>query len=65
MAQTFEQMCAERDPLYAAMQPNRYFAQAVHFDRVAHDPASPVGFLGVRDMALLTFVIWALYHDRR
>ena len=64
MTRTFEEMCAERDPLYAAMQPHRHFEAAVRFDRAAHDPASPAGLLGVRDMALISFLLSVLYHDR-
>ena len=42
MAQTFEEMCAERDPLYAAMEPAPMsdFMTLKILDRCAHMPLS-------------------------
>lgn len=72
MTQTFEEMCAERDPLYAAMQPQRNMMLAVTMDRSAElwpDLASRC--LEMRDSTLLRLAVRALrnqgqpYYDAR
>ena len=57
---TFEEMCAERDPLYAATVPVGAFEAAVRLDRAARDPSSPAGMSPLREMALLALAISAL-----
>lgn len=67
MTRTFEEMCAERDPLYAAMQPVGNFAEALRCEkwaeryrsRVAHDYLADAQ-LFARDAALLKLTICAL-----
>ena len=67
MTRTFEEMCAERDPLYAAMQPMGYFAKAIDIDTDAAECMQIRGLAGVilikwqeRDRALLALTIRAL-----
>ena len=69
---TFEEMAAERDPLYAAMQPQKSFSLAVECDRsMGLWPHIAVPLRDVRDSALLHLAIRALrnqgqpYYDAR
>ena len=69
MTRTFEQMAAERDPLYAAMQPHGAFLAARILDEDAA-VSLKMGLTGwnrlelFRDAALLSLAIKALRHDR-
>ena len=72
MAQTFEEMCKTRDPLYAALKPQRNMMLAVTMDRSAElwpDLASRC--LEWRDSTLLLLAVRALrnqgqpYYDAR
>ncbi len=69
---TFEEMCKERDPLYAAMQPGKEFDVAVKADRRMAGLGG-VNFavqMAVRDAVLLVLACRALrnqgqpYYDR-
>ena len=55
MAQTFEEMCAERDPLYAALNPIGNFAAAVEYDKLAKHTSdgSTSGPFGIARSAML------------
>ena len=72
MTQTFEELCAERDPLYAALKPQKSFSLAVECDRLmGHWSHIAVPLRDVRDSALLHLAIRALrnqgqpYYDAR
>ena len=77
MTQTFEEMCAERDPLYAAMQTQEPFTLAYLAD-ASMAKADKGGYLfqataylAARDAALLLLAVRALrnqgqpYYDAR
>ncbi|MBK8113232.1 MAG: hypothetical protein IPK44_01285 [Candidatus Accumulibacter sp.] len=62
MAQTFDEMCKARDPLYAAMRPGKEFGVAVKADRRMAGLGG-VNFaiqMAVRDAALLVLARRAL-----
>ena len=68
---TFEEMAAQRDPLYAAMKPQRNMMLAVALDRsAAMWPDLASRCLDIRDATLLLLAIRALrnqgqlYYDR-
>lgn len=58
---TFEEMAAQRDPLYAALKPQKSFSLAVECDRsMAYWPHIAVPLRDVRDSALLHLAVRAL-----
>ena len=72
MTRTFEEMCKVRDPLYAALKPQKSFSLAVECDRsMALWSHIAVPLRDVRDSALLHLAIRALrnqgqpYYDAR
>lgn len=60
MTQRFDEMAAQRDPLYAAMKPQGDFAAAVRFDRESYYLESPFGLQAVCDVALHNLAVRAL-----
>ena len=61
MTRTFEEMCKARDPLYAAMKPQRNMMLAVALDRsAAMWPDLASRCLDIRDATLLLLTIRAL-----
>ena len=71
MTQTFEEMCAERDPLYAAMQPVGAFKDALRWDANAEAQKTWYAWEHVeraekrRDAYLLRLAVRVLKRDAR
>ena len=65
MTRTFEEMCAERDPLYAALKPAGVLAIAIMLDTAATEARHPFLLERARNEVLFTLAIKALKRDRR
>lgn len=72
MAKTIAEMAAERDPLYAAMQPQGAFDESLRCERWANRYSSRAedadlaeAELFARDAALLTLAVRALRNQRQ
>jgi hypothetical protein len=67
MTRTFEEMCAERDPLYAELEPHGDMSIAIYADKSAVLVGRPGGrfYEFRRDAALLTLAIKALKRARQ